>query len=528
MALPPGGLTMKIFSFRALLIVFLLFFALSSSAVLFSQQRADQSPEYKEFLSALRIEDLNARVKELERIKAAYPNSTYLPAIENAIIRAKIGLATDVESILQLQKTALQSAQGARRIFSYYIFCLDILEHKNLAQFDKKKVTQAVEQYAAEGLKLASDPEFLKAIAPDQQEYLKSNTPTFYLASAMAYLNEDILEKSMKALEDFKKNGGMPGGLYFYTLASAYAKSSRNKEALDAYFEAAVENYRDSVSKARELWEKVYGSSQGFESKLEARRQEVPFHAEPFKPSAEWKGKTVLAELFTGSGCSPCVGTDLGLDGLIKAYGSMYVAVLEYHLSVPRPDPMMNMVTRKRAQFYGVNSAPTIFFDGENRGSGGGSRQMAEGKFKEYSAEVNARVYALPEAKLKVSAKLKGDSVEVKFSADKEIPAADYNLALVQKEEKYQGGNGIVFHKMVVRDFLTLDAAALKSESAQFSIPKAEQDAEARLSQHEKERGFTFKERHSKIDRQNLMVVFFLQDRDVKKVYNAAVAEVKK
>jgi hypothetical protein len=49
----------------------------------------------------------------------------------------------------------------------------------------------------------------------------------------------------------------------------------------------------------------------------------------------------------------------------------------------------------------------------------------------------------------------------------------------------------------------------LKARAARFSIPQAEQEAETRLSELEKERGFIFKERHSQIDRQDLLAVFF-------------------
>jgi tetratricopeptide (TPR) repeat protein len=507
---------------------FLLCFVFFCSASLFSQERTGRPPEYKEIQVALRIQDLEARVKELERIKAAYPESIYTSAIDNAIVKARIALAPDLDSVLNLHKLQLEAAPEGRAILFYYSFCMDILLHKNLARFDKKRVTQAIEQYAGQGFRLASDPELLKTAPPNLQRYIKSNIPTLYVALALAYLNEGSPGKALTALEDFKKKGGVPGAIYYYAAASAYAASGKTKEALDAYLEAAARDYLDSAEKAREYWQKVYGSSQGFESAVESRQHEVPFQVEPFDPVTEWKGKTVLAELFTGSECPPCVATDLGFDGLIEAFSPKYLAVLIYHLPIPRPDPMMNLASRVRAQYYAVRSTPTTFFDGENARSGGGRRQMAEEKYQEYSAEIEDRVYAAPEVRLRVRARLNGDNVEVKFSADKEIAFADYNLALVQEEEKYQGGNRIAFHKMVVRDFLTLDNAAVKAGLARFNIPKAEQDAEARLSEHEKQRSFTFKVRRSRIDRQNLLVVFFLQDKDTKDVYNAAVAGVEK
>ena len=508
------------------LLILLLSLAIARPAGSVQTRPGQQAPEYKELMSAMRIEDLNARIKELERIKAAYPQSRYSVAIDNAIAVARIGLAPDVDTIIKLQQPVLQSAQGTGRIFAYYSASMQIVRHKNIAQFDKNKVTKTVEKYVAEGLKLASDPEFVKTIPPDQRDYAKSNAPTLYLALALAYLNEGQAEKSQTCLQDYIKSGGMQEKTYHYLLGSTLGAVGKNKEALDSFLLAAAEDFEDAAEKAREYWIKVNGSSAGFEAGLEARQRQMPFPVEHFKPSKDWKGKTVLAELFTGSECPPCVAADLGFDGLIESFGPEHLAVLEYHLPIPRPDPMMNMATRRRGRFYGVNSTPVVFFDGESLAGGGGARQKAEEKYRQYAAAINARINTQSELRLKVSAKLAGDEIKVKFSADKDLAGVDYQFALVQEEEKFRGGNGIVFHKMVVRDFLTLNRAAAKDKSARFNIVQAEKDAEARLTEYEKEKGFTFEERHGRIDRTRLRVVFFLQDGLTKKVYNAAVARV--
>jgi hypothetical protein len=508
--------------------VFILGFAIFAAlpALCVQAKTGQQPPEYKELMSAMRIEDLTARLKELERIKAAYPQSRYGAAIDNAIVVARIGLAPDVETIVKLQQPVVQSAQGTGRIFAYYSASMQILRHRKIAQFDKNKVTKTVEGYVADGLKLASDPEFIKTIPPDQRDYAKSNAPTLHLALALAYLNEGSADKSQKGLQDYVKSGGVQEKTYQYVLGSTMGALGKNKEALDSFLRAAAESFEDAAEKAREYWVKVNGSSEGFEAELEARQRQLPFPVERFEPTKEWKGKTVLAELFTGSECPPCVASDLGFDGLIESFKSEHLAVLEYHLPIPRPDPIMNMATRRRGRYYGVNSAPSVFFDGESFAGGGGARQMAEEKYKLYAAEVKSRVYAEPELRLKVSAKLAGDDIRVRFSADKDLAGVDYQFALVQEEEIYRGGNGIVYHKMVVRDFLTLNRAAAKDKNARFNIVQAEKDAEARLAEVEKERGFTFEERHSRLDRTRLLVVFFLQDGLTKKVYNAAVAKL--
>jgi thiol-disulfide isomerase/thioredoxin len=247
----------------------------------------------------------------------------------------------------------------------------------------------------------------------------------------------------------------------------------------------------------------------------------------PVKPGSDWKGKAVLAELFTGSECPPCLAADLGFDGLLDTYSAKYVAVLEYHLPIPRPDPMINHVSRQRALYYGVQSTPATYFDGRKASTGGGDKAMAREKYADYTAEVASRLYEQPSVNVQVRAVARGDSVEVVFEADKIGPGADYNLALVQAEEKFAGSNGILFHKMVVRDFVTLDEATLSAKRYVIDVAAAEAAAAERLDRFEKDASYVFPERHHKIARNMLKVVFFVQEKTSKQVLNAAVCDVK-
>ncbi len=501
--------------------------ALIFTAYGYSSQGRERPPEYNEIIKATKIEDLNARIKELERIKTKYPNSRYIRLIDSRIKSAKIGLCTTVDPILELQKSRIQAAEGINRIYAYYSLSLGILRHKNVKQFEKKKVTQAVLDYVKQGMKLSKDQDFIDKIPENRKNYIKMYSSYLYLVEATAYLNEGSPEKSMEALKNYKENEGELNKAYHYVLASTYENSGKIKEAFESYFEAAFEKYEDSLEKAKELYRKLYGSLEGFEIKLEAKQRELPFHPEHFKPEEKWQGKTVLAELFTGSECPPCVAADLGFDGLIDAYDSKYLVILEYHLPIPRPDPIMNQATKKRAEYYGVNGTPSTFFDGEKKLGGGGGRARAEVKFNQYASEINSRAYEKPEVTLKVSAKFKGDDVQVEYSADKKIDNVNYNIALVQNEEKYAGSNGIVFHKQVVREFITVESSSGKSLKVSINIQEAEKAGEKRLADHEKEMSFQFKEKHFKIDRSDLQIVFFVQDKESKKVYNATVCDVK-
>ena len=106
------------------------------------------------------------------------------------------------------------------------------------------------------------------------------------------------------------------------------------------------------------------------------------------------------------------------------------------------------------------------------------------------------------------------------------VPEAVYNLVLVQDEQEHQGGNGIVFHKMVVRDLLTIDPKGPRT--ARFDLAASEKAADEYLSAFEKSYtripDFKWEVRRHVIPRRGLKVVFFVQDRTTLKVLNAAVA----
>ncbi|MCJ7581071.1 MAG: hypothetical protein MUP98_11115 [Candidatus Aminicenantes bacterium] len=488
-------------------------------------KKQERPPEYNELRTAQRIEDLDARIKALEALIIKYPESQYLNTMESSILGAKIDLSTSVEAILELQKPVLESAEGANKFYSYYSFCSDILDHEKLNQFDSKKVTEAVSNYVKEGLRLSEDQTFLESIPENRIQRLKGSIAMLYLASARAYLNENSPEKAEEALKNYLEKEGNKDKVFYYYQAQTHEKLGKTNEAFSNYFESAVENYKDSQEKAKEFYSKVNGSLEGFEAKLDAKLRALPFHPERFEPEVEWSGKAVLVELFTGSECPPCVAADLGFDGLIDAYDTKYLAILEYHLHIPRPDPMTNPASLARAAYYGARSTPSTFFDGESKHGGGGGRANSEAKFGQYSGEINSLVYAAPDVQLKLEAVLEGNIVKVNYEADKVLDNVDFNVALVQGEEKYAGVNGIVFHKLVVRDFLNVDASL--SNQVVFDIAQASDAGEIHLSDYEKENSFQFKEKHFKINVSDLRVVFFVQDKETKKVFNSVVADVK-
>jgi hypothetical protein len=489
-----------------------------------AQGQRQRPPEYDRVRQALRIDDLSERIKALEAIKADFPETRYLDTIDMSILRARIGLSDSLSTILELQQELLSKQKGVGKLYMYYQNSMGLLTHDKLPQFDPKQVTRAVEEYTLQGGKLAKDPAFRNSIQERNRGSIDLIAPRLYLPMSKAFVHEKRAEKALEALTQYKALGGPDSKEYYYLKAQSYELQGNKQKTFDNYFQAAVERYEDSVEKARALYRQLQGSLEGFEEKLEAKQRELPYHPAPFRPVKTWRGKVVLAELFTGSECPPCAGADLGFDGLLEAYSSQYLAVLEYHVHIPRPDPLTNHATRERAKYYNCRSAPTTFFDGESKYGGGGDRSAGERKFGQYSGEINARIYAEPEVKLKLQAKLKGDAVEIFYAADKVLDNADFNLVLVQREQRFAGGNGILFHKMVVREFLTAPA---EDKKATIDLSESENKAAAHLNDYEKENGFSFSEKPYQIDRSRLSVVFFVQDKQSKKVYNAVLVDVK-
>ncbi len=499
---------------------------LLGAASAFAQQ-PPRPPEYREIMIARNIPDLAARLKEFERLKAAYPQSTLMPMIEDAILGLKIDLSASLDEVLALQKPVAGSGEGFERIYSLYGAALDIVTHRNLSGFDKAGVVKAVLAYEDAAGKLLEDKAFLESVPEEERPYLAEYARAIQIGEAMAHLNAGEPAKALDTLKAYRDAGGAEEDMYSYAFAEASAKLGRNEDALSGYLAAAVENYRDAAARARDAWTKVKGSPDGFDAALEARQRELPYHPEPFAVPADWKGKAVLAEIFTGSECPPCAGADIGFDGLIESVPDKVAVILEYHLPIPRPDPMINPTTRARQRYYGVNSTPSTFFDGEAAAGGGGGRANAAEKYADYLAEIKARLAGEPAVKLSARAVREGDTVTVEATIDRTVATAEVFVVLVEKEVRYAGSNGIVFHKMVVRDLKTVEPAAPR---AVFDLSASELATDAYLTEFERTYDripdYKFPKRFNAIGRDALRAVVFAQDKQTRKVLNAVVVDV--
>jgi len=234
------------------------------------------------------------------------------------------------------------------------------------------------------------------------------------------------------------------------------------------------------------------------------------------------------------------VGAGLAFDAAQERYTRQDFIWLNYHVHIPLPDPMVNPSTAARRTFYGVNSSPSYFFDGESDG-GGGSAEMAKGLFdSKVDPKIQKHLEAPPEAAIALKATATGHTVKARATVSKVASKSEklrLQIVLAEESVTFSGENGERFHPMVVRS-LAVDAKAAQgfavapgkggSFEFTFDLAKAMADAKEGLSNYEtKDRKgeYTFREKKHEI-KNGLVAVAFVQDEATKKVLQATFVKI--
>jgi hypothetical protein len=289
-----------------------------------------------------------------------------------------------------------------------------------------------------------------------------------------------------------------------------------------------------------------------------------------YQPTGKRSNRAVLAEVFTGAACGPCVAADVGFEAMMERYSRQDLIVVMYHEHIPAPDPMTNAATQARFHFYGGNGVPSYTVDGLGFQSGGGSKEMAKGFYQRVNPVIEKRLETAAEANLKLDAVLENGVVKVAAQvamlagatpaakpepkagaeakdAAKESSAAakddgpSYKLQVLLVEEmlRYPGENGVRMHPAVVRAMggadskgFSLSSGEAETVNAQFDIAaisarlkKYIEDFEAERSK-DREEPFTFNEKKHEINANNLSIVAFVQEEKSKKVLQAATVRL--
>jgi hypothetical protein len=257
-----------------------------------------------------------------------------------------------------------------------------------------------------------------------------------------------------------------------------------------------------------------------------------PFTSEKFAGRKSKSARTVVMELFTGAQCGHCPAADLGFDGLKQTYGSAEVVLLQYHLHIPRPDPLVNPDAVARAAYYEVHSTPSTVFNGEKAAGGGGPRDHSETKYRAYRQVIDPLLEKGPEATIHLSAKRQGNQIAIEAQvAEVAAPGKNTRLrfALVEERIHYVGSNGIRFHHQVVRAMPGgVQGIALEEKSSRHTVmvnlDELRQKLIEYLDEYAKEHPFSDSDRP--LELKNLHVVALVQNDDSGAVLQARQMEV--
>jgi tetratricopeptide (TPR) repeat protein len=259
------------------------------------------------------------------------------------------------------------------------------------------------------------------------------------------------------------------------------------------------------------------------------RKSTKTLEVKPYGRPATKTPHMVLAELFTGAACGPCVGADMAFDAVLERFSRQDVAVVVYHQHIPGPDPMTNPATEARKPIYSLRGVPTFAIDGTST-VGGGSADAAESIFNEQiRPAIEKDLAAAPGARVNLEVSMVGSTIKVqaRVSAVKSASAhLRLQIALVEELQRYSGPNGIRFHPMVVRSLagpefkgFPVTAKGAKVETA-FDVTRILADNRNAIDEFLSKpfRGGdvpTFVDgRRDAVDTSRLMVVAFVQDED--------------
>ncbi len=251
----------------------------------------------------------------------------------------------------------------------------------------------------------------------------------------------------------------------FFYLGKTFDATSRPEEAISAYLESLKHTHRmDFLGPLRRAYKKKHGNLEQLHARLDTAllsRQELVAAGRYERSDEEGPRRTVLAELFTGSQCGPCVASDLALESLLRRYDHETLVLVQYHVHMPGLDPMTNPDSERRALYYSVGGTPMTFVDGRGTGLIGGSLEAVGESFHSHKAIIEERVRIRPSAEV-LGATLERGLEHVDVSGTLKIPAdimdampnVRLRLILVEKTVHYTGANGVHFHHFVARKLL--------------------------------------------------------------------------
>jgi hypothetical protein len=505
--------------------------------------RIKSTPESTDFAEARNQKDPERKVTALQTFLAKYPSSERARMARREIAGTLLKLPPDRAS--QWVKSYGRHAQPLDRA--------DLFQQYARLLLNEKKDLKVAEKCAARALKDTRWPSYWAAAqrvaaarkeeAPDKDEALSDYGEEVASRQSLVgqiYAAQGNPKKARPLLRKAWQGNPTTSADAASALSDIALKQGDAAEALDWAARAAlIRPNKDRKARLTELYAKQKGDGDtAREAYLDALyRKMFPASGEKTKPYAAPPGRTrriVLAEVYTGAGCPPCVGADVAFDGVLERYPRPDVAVVMYHVHVPRPDPLTNSDTLARWKWQEGRGVPTYGVDGEIIKRGGGGRSYAHVIEDAVAATIDKELQTEPGAALELRVVNDGQHVKVSIRAGQAASKdAALRLVLVEKVVRYSGENGIRFHPMVARSIANLEFTGgaierdfeFTREAVNAALRKHMDDFEKHDDRHNKDGKFRWSERRDSVDWSNVAVVGFIQDTKTKKVLQALWAD---
>lgn len=361
---------------------------------------------------------------------------------------------------------------------------------------------------------------------------------------ALVYFAKDKYNESLEELKKAEKFTAPFNSDFYLLKGKIYQKMNNDEEALKSYLTGNLFGGNFEVAEAiKTISQKLNLTQVQLDEKSEAIKTEFRnFEFEGhFKTESK---KVVVAELFTGAECPPCVAADEAFDKLAEHYSRENLLILEYHLHIPGPDPMTNPDTFSKYQFYGANfGTPTVFIEGVEKLVGGGPDFVASSRANIYQHSINK--YYKENPKLQISGKTttKEDiiNIDVTLKSENQIENSIVQIALLEKSVDYTGANGVSKHIYVVRSLINgAEGVLLNLEKGSQTISQIIDvyEIERRIKEYldnpenhpswRKGTKFTgWRARPDNINRTNLGIAVYVQDVTSKKIMQAKYFDIK-
>jgi TonB family protein len=479
------------------------------------------APDQKAYMAANAIKVPEAKIAALEKWLVDFPDSAGQSTVTRALFDTYVKNYPDQQAkILDSANRAVAKASDALKPMMLSTFGTQL--------FDAGILLEDAAKFLARGITLT-------------EEQARRNKAPYQATLGRIYLKQGKLNDAEKVLnEALKANPQLPTASL--GMAELYEKRGDNAKALNAYMNAAATSKLPSAARKQlnALYLKSHdGSLAGLEDMLDKKYRDLnplPFAVTRYQPTPMRTDRVVLTEIFTGSGCPPCVAADLAAELAMDRFSRDEMIVLMYHEHIPQPDPMTTPQTTARFRYYNGTGVPAAAIDGVVSPGGGGTRDATRSVYDRFIKAIEKQSESPAFAQLKLEAMLDGNFVRVNaavvnVSADAADPKL--HLVLVEKELRYTGENGVRFHPMAVRSLAGIDpknpGLKITSRDAQafawdFDLNAISAEIKRGLDDFEKGRtdGYTFNEKKHEINPKDLLVVAFVQDEKTKSVLQSA------